>query len=156
MNEGYFTTVHGFVRMLLLEYDFEEAYEKIAVHMYPLYASANGRKVNELNIDELYRLGQFLYKLDEDDLLVTSCVSIAVTIQAILFSGGYDSDLIIGVKKIDHKLFSHAWVQLKSGKKIDPNNKNEDLKVLQTYNMNKYTERWVLSHYENLDCNARK
>jgi hypothetical protein len=145
MNEEYFTTVHGFVRMILLEYDFEEAYEKIAVHMFPLYASATGRKVNKIDIDELYRLGQLLYRLDEDDYLVTSCVSIAVTIQAILFSGGYESDLLIGVKKIDQKLFSHAWVQLKNGKKIDPNNKNEDLKILQIYEMSKYTERWALS-----------
>lgn len=145
MNEGYFITVHGFVRMLLLEYDFEEAYEKIAVHLFPLYASASGRKVNEIDLDELSQSGQLLYRLDEEDHLVTSCVSIAITIQAILFCGGYDSDLIIGVKKIDQKLFSHAWVQLKCGKKIDPNNKNEDLKVLQTYNMNKYTERWALS-----------
>ncbi|MEK5333082.1 lasso peptide biosynthesis B2 protein [Lysinibacillus sp. FSL W8-0992] len=145
MNECYFTTIHGFVRFILLEYDFEEAYEKIAVHMYPLYASATDRKVNEIDIDELYRLGQLLYRLDEDDHLVTSCVSIAVTIQAILFSGGYESDLLIGVKKIDQKLFSHAWVQLKNGKKIDPNNKIEDLKVLQIYDMSKFTERWVLS-----------
>lgn len=145
MNRIYFTTVHGFVRMMLLEYDFEEAYEKIAVHMFPLYASANCRKVSQIEINELHTLGQMLYTLDEDDHLVTSCVSIAVTIQSILFSAGNESDLLIGVKKIDQKLFSHAWVQLRNGDKIDPNNKNRDLKVLKKYDMNKYAEKWVLS-----------
>ncbi|RCK13041.1 lasso peptide biosynthesis B2 protein [Bacillus licheniformis] len=66
--------------------------------------------------------------LDEDDHLVTSCVSIALTIQSILFSNGSDADLMIGVKKIDDKLFSHAWVQMENGKSIDPNHKNKNLK----------------------------
>ena len=52
---------------------------------------------------------------------------------------------MIGVKKIDDKLFSHAWVQMENGKSIDPNHKNKNLKVLQTYKMSAYAERWVLS-----------
>lgn len=144
-NHEYFTTVHAFVRMMLLNYDFEEAYEKIAIHLFPLYASAQQRGAGLLDIDELHQNGEYLYSLDEDDHLVTSCVSIALTIQSILFSNGSDADLMIGVKKIDDKLFSHAWVQMENGKSIDPNHKNKDLKVLQTYKMSAYAERWVLS-----------
>ncbi|MDE1376789.1 lasso peptide biosynthesis protein, partial [Bacillus licheniformis] len=62
-----------------------------------------------------------------------------------LFSNGSDASLVIGVKKIDDKLFSHAWVQMENGNSIDPNHKNKNLKVLQTYKMSAYAERWVLS-----------
>ncbi|MEC1259171.1 lasso peptide biosynthesis B2 protein [Bacillus swezeyi] len=141
----YFTAVHAFVRMMLLNHEFEEAYEKIAVHMFPLYASAKQRNAARLNTHDLQEHGKQLYSLDEADHLVTSCVSIALTIQSILFSNGCNADLLIGVKKIDDKLFSHAWVQLENGDSIDPNNKNKDLRVLQTYNMTDYAERWVLS-----------
>ncbi|HEK9103804.1 lasso peptide biosynthesis B2 protein [Bacillus sp. Xin] len=144
-NQGYFTTTHAFVRMMLLEYDFEEAYEKIAIHMYPLYTSASARKIKDIETNELRNHGKILYDLDENDHLITSCVSIAVTIQSILFSNGLDANLLIGVKKIDNKLFSHAWVELENGESIDPNNKNKDLQVLQKYSMHTYAERWVLS-----------
>ncbi|MBD8840540.1 MULTISPECIES: lasso peptide biosynthesis B2 protein [Paenibacillus] len=144
-NKVYFTTVHAFVRLLLLETDFVDAYEKIAIHMYPLHVSAGRREANRIETDELCRLGQMMYEMDENDHLITSCVSIAMTVQAILFSAGYESDLLIGVKKIDEKLFSHAWVRLEDGRTIDPNHKGNDLKVLKIYNMSEYAERWVLS-----------
>lgn len=144
-NKVYFTAAHSFVRLLLLENDFMDAYEKVAIHMYPLHVSAGRRKADQVNPDELCRLGQMLYEMDENDHLITSCVSIAVTVQAVLFSAGYESDLLIGVKKIDEKLFSHAWVRLGDGRTIDPNHKGSDLKVLKTYRMSEFAERWVLS-----------
>lgn len=144
-NREYFTTIHAFGRMMLLNNEFEEAYKNIAIHLFPLYASAGQRHAGNIDTYNLEQYGKHLYALDEDDHLITSCVSIALTIQSVLFSSGCNANLLIGVKKIDDKLFSHAWVQLENGVSIDPNNKNKNLKVLQTYNMTNYAERWVLS-----------
>jgi hypothetical protein len=131
------------VRCLLLQHGFERAYAMIAVQMFPLFESASRRRVAPIRRQQLSELGLYLYELDDQESLTTSCLSIAIMIQALLFSCGQEAELIIGVRKQDAKLLGHAWVQLGDGQVIDPNDLRRNMVVLQRFSMRTQVERWA-------------
>ncbi len=137
--------LHSMIRNLLMKDDFIEVYRQLSVQMFPLFESAVRRKASPIDRKELHKLGEYLIRLDEDDHLVATCVSVAVTMQVLLFCTGVEADLLIGVKKIDEKLFAHAWVRLPNGEMIDPQNKYRDLKVTKVLRLKEEAERWAVS-----------
>jgi hypothetical protein len=139
----YGTTLHAMVRCLLLHHGFDRAYAMIAVQMFPLFESASRRRVAPLHRNQLDDLGRYLYDLDEQESLTTSCLSIAIVTQTLLFSCGHEAELIIGVRKQDAKLLGHAWVQLVDGQVIDPNDLRRGMVVLQRFSMRAQVEQWV-------------
>ncbi|MGZ0051139.1 lasso peptide biosynthesis B2 protein [Brevibacillus gelatini] len=144
-SNAYALIIHAMIRNLLLKDEFIEAYRQLAVQMFPLYESAARRKVSPIDRKQLQKLGEHLIQLDEDDQLVATCVSVAVTMQVLLFCTGVEADLLIGVKKLDEKLFAHAWVRMPDGEMIDPQNKYGDLQVTKILRLKEEAERWAVS-----------
>lgn len=145
INELYGTVLHAVIRAMLLQHGFAKTYHTISVQMFPLYESARRRRAPSIGVAQLNQLGQYLYQMDDQDSLTTSCLSIAIMTQAILFSSGEDSDLLIGIQKQDHKLLGHAWVRLQNGQDIDPDNMRRGKTILHTLSMYAQVQQWVRS-----------
>ncbi|MDH4424705.1 MULTISPECIES: lasso peptide biosynthesis B2 protein [Bacillus] len=141
----YSLIIHSLIRNMFMNGDFKKSYQKLAVQMFPLYESAIRRKENSINQKQLKEIGEYLFELDEEEQVVATCVSVAATLQVILFCKGIQAELLIGVKKIDGKLFAHAWVKLPNGEVIDPQDKYSDLKVTQIFKLKDEAERWAVS-----------
>jgi len=93
--------------------------------------------------------------MDERGDLTASCLSVALTVQTILYSCGIDSFLVIGIKKVDEKIYSHAWVELTDGTIIDPQNESGHFKVLNKFLMKEQVRKWVELN-ENMDSYVGK
>lgn len=141
--QPYAAVLHTLVRCLVLQYGFERAYHLIAVQLFPLFESAHRRGAASVRPAQLVALGDYLYTLDDQESLTTSCLSIAIATQAVLFSVGQEADLLIGVKKQDRKLLGHAWVCLPDGQVIDPGIQGRGLTLLHRFTMRAEVEKWV-------------
>ena len=148
----------GFRTLLVASGDSDvplQTFSDLAVQFFPIYESANRRKTNIIDYRQLTTFSSELYEMDEKNLLVSSCVSIAMTNQFLLYSCGVQSDLVIGIKKMDEKLFSHAWIETEDGQKIDPQNHLGELTVMNRFILKNQVEKWVSSQYENLDGSGK-
>lgn len=134
--------LHGIIRYLIFKEGFEVAYSHIALELYSLFIRSKYTKKKSLKLKNVRKLALYLYELDEAEDITSSCVSIAVAIQAILFANGINSHLVIGVRKADEKLFSHAWVCLEN-EIIDPREKYRGLVILQKLTLVDEIEKWV-------------
>ena len=135
--------LHTLIRHLILENDFETAYFKLGVQLFPCYESARLRNAPSVTNKQLIDLGRYLYKEVSWYGGATSCVSISTTIQAVLFAHGMDAELIIGGSKNDGKLFSHTWVQLSNGFEIDPSGERFGKIPLQKKSLLSAVGKWV-------------
>lgn len=144
-NECYTPLIHAMIRAMLQEEEFSSAYRKLGIQLFPLYESAARRKTTPPSYKELYEIGRAFISMDEEDQLVATCVSVAVTMQALLFCNGVDAELLIGLKKIDEKLFAHAWVRMPDGQMLDPQEKYGDLHITKVLRLKEQAERWALS-----------
>lgn len=151
----YFVALHQCVRIMLLESDFQDAYHRLVVNFFPLFESAR-RNPFAYKIEELHRFGRQLYELDEQDHLTTSCVSLSITYQLLLLTCGVKADVVIGYKKVDEKLFSHAWVELENERKLDPQNELGELVELHRLTLQDEIEKWVKRQDESMDGNVEK
>jgi len=131
----YAPILHSLIRNMLLSANFEIVHRNIACNLFPCYESISLRSVLPLTEEYIHTLADYLYQDIPDDGGCSSCVSISVTLQALLFANGVDAELIIGATKSDDKLFSHAWVRLPNGTDIDPSHERIGKTVLQRKTM---------------------
>lgn len=139
------------IRTLLLEIGYDKAHRSVSLQLFPLYVKAKDQKAGLPKIRELRRLGDHLYHQRHYNQLSTSCLSIAFTIQALLFAMGHDAELVIGVQKSDEQLLAHAWVRLDSSICIDPRTdllhsaitSRASLREISSQTMRAQVERWV-------------
>lgn len=141
----YALMIHSLIRSTLKDGDFLQSYRQLAVQLFPFFESAIRRKEVSVSSKRLDEIGRYLITLDEEDQVVATCVSVAATAQAILFCSGIQAELHIGVKKIDEKLFAHAWVKLPDGDIIDPQDKYGDLQIIRVLKLKDEAERWASS-----------
>lgn len=141
MNETLFISCHQLVRSKLLNDGLEKTIQDLAIQFFPFYENAHRRK-DRLRAKQIEKLSHRLYFFDQQGYLVSSCVSISLTCLILLYAEGIEADLVIGIKKLDGKLYSHAWVELKNGRIIDPQ-KQKKFHVLKRYRLREIVERWV-------------
>ncbi|SYX82416.1 lasso peptide biosynthesis protein [Paenibacillus alvei] len=142
----YALMIHALIRNMLREDEFIQSYRRLAVQLFPFFESAVRRNDASISAKRLNEIGRYLFMLDEEDQAVATCVSVAATIQAIQFCLGIQSELHIGVKKIDEKLFAHAWVKLPEGDILDPQNKYKDLQIIRVLKLKDEAERWATTN----------
>lgn len=154
--EDIYVTLHSFVRASITNKSkFYESYREISKFLFPLYESAGHRNVTEISKSQLMDLGYKLYHYEKQNALTSSCLSIALTIQSLLFTQGINSNLSIGIKKEDGKLKAHSWVTLLDGDVIDPYNFGLELTPLSKLSMYREIER-MYNKNETLDCKDRE
>jgi len=151
----YFVSLHTLIRHLLLDKGFNETFYELSVRYFPLYNGYGTNKMRRPNIKELEFLSKYVSQMDERGDLTASCLSVALTVQTILYSCGIDSFLVIGIKKVDEKIYSHAWVELTDGTIIDPQNESGHFKVLNKFLMKEQVRKWVELN-ENMDSYVGK
>lgn len=144
VEESYGVALHTVVRTCILEWGFERAHSTLAVRFFPLYESARRRRARRPPRDALTRLARHLTRLDEEESVTASCLSVALTVQALLFSVGTASDLVIGVAKRDEKLTAHAWIRLPNGDIVSAGRApRESMRVMRVASMLARVDGWV-------------
>lgn len=105
--------LHSLVRALLLERSIDDAYLAICKNVFP--GTVLGKfPVSPEKIDHRYlmRVCDYIYELDDNEWSYASCYSASIVIQLMSLSFGFDSEIVIGVKKQDRKMIGHAWVEM--------------------------------------------
>ena len=126
--------IHEFIAYSLNKDGLKVTLEKLS-KIYFKFRLVNQRYNIKKIKKRLFFIMNVLYKMDYENYLVSSCLSIAILIQTILFILGYDANLCIGYYIESEKMYNHAWVELKELGRIDRKYNIDKYKKIAEFNM---------------------
>lgn len=116
-DKEHFVLIHDFIKTFTINLKFQEAYEWVGQYFFRYYTENKNNSFNYAKI--IKSIDGFMKEMHEANGEYrhdATCYTIALTIQVFLYRLGIRSKLIIGLAKVDEKLFGHAWVEFFSNR----------------------------------------
>jgi hypothetical protein len=138
--------LHGTLRVFTTELGFVRTHKLVSVGLFPQYEQSREKVCPPGYIRALQKSVESLHSAMQVGELSGSCLSLSMMVQALLYSSGLDTELSLGVAKIDHRFFSHSWVQLSDGKIIDASSSTINynrLRVVKRFSMLVEAREWA-------------
>jgi hypothetical protein len=138
------TLLHGVVRTLIVELGFEASIRTLALSHYHLHENPNRSGFRKMSPRQLQDTADWLYRLDQEERIVASCYSVALTVDLLAFSQGESPALLLGLRKLDEHLLGHAWLQMPSGRIINPGRQSlENMVIMKRLVMADMVNQWA-------------
>ena len=143
-QELFLVSTHDLIRSLCLRYPFQRAFSIVCNRSFCLNESFSQCHFYEIDLDLLNKAASFLYSLDQQSRIISSCYSISLTIFYISAIQDLNPNLVIGVTKVDQKLLSHAWVELPEGHIITTGEQNiGQMSILHKWQIKDGLDQWL-------------